>query len=227
MIARRNLAIVLSVAFGLLAARASAAAELPPISVSAGYASEVFTSRSYDLVDSDDHLPMFRIGAGYQLRQFSFGMLDVEGAFHTGGAGESVHVVNTSGLAFRGVELGGNLRRSVWTHFEPYAHLGVGYDWATLTLNGGASLTQTVSRPAVNGMLGFQIPMPLALTENAPALIIDIGVGYTLRPGFGFHELRAPEPVKQPDDPIASAAVNVGTLPLSGISYRIGLTFRL
>jgi hypothetical protein len=208
----------------LFASQAFAA--LPPVSASIGYASEVFTSSDYDLVDGDDHLPMWHFGAGYSLRP-ARGVLDLELQFHTGATGEAAYQSLQTSLWLRGVEAGATWRYPLYKHLEPYARLGAGYDWATLSL-GGERLEQTIGRPAANGTLGLQIPLPLRPdVENYSALVVDFGVGYTLRPAYGFHELAPRAPDEPGEDPIAHVPTNLGSLSLSGVAYRILLTFRL
>ena len=202
-------------------------ADLPPVSASLGYASEVFSSREYDLVDGDDHLPMWRLGAAYTLRP-ARGILDLELQVHTGATSESAHQALESKLWLRGVGAGATWRYPLYRHLEPYARLGASYDWATLTMGGENRLEQTVSRPAANGMLGLQVPMPLRPDgENIPAIVLDFGVGYTLRPAFAFNAMAPREPDEPAEDPIARVPTNLGDISLSGISYRILLSFRL
>lgn len=210
----------------LLLSAMPASAALPPLSASIGYASEVFSSSDYDFVDADDHLPMWRFGVAYTLRP-ARGALDLELQAHTGASGDSVHQAQQTSLWLRGVEAGATWRYSLLRHLEPYARLGAGYDWATLSIASGR-LEQTVGRPAANGTVGLQIPMPIRPdAENVSAIVLDFGVGYTLRPSFGFHALAPPTPDDPGEDPIARVPTNLGSMSLSGISYRILLSFRL
>ena len=72
---------------GLLAAPAWA---LPPVSFSLGYSAQVISSRSFDFVANQDHLQLFRAGAGYSLPVWR-GFLDLEVAFASGGTNELSH----------------------------------------------------------------------------------------------------------------------------------------
>lgn len=205
----------------------ASALALPPVSASIGYASEVFSASDYDFVDGDDHLPMWRFGAAYSLKP-ARGILDVELQYQTGSTSESVYQTLQSTLWLRGVQAGATWRYLLYRHLEPYARLGAGYDWATLTVGGESRMQQTVGRPAANGMLGVQVPMPLRMnTEHSSAIVLDFGVGYTLRPSYGFNQQGPKPPDKPEEDPVGHVPANLGSMSLSGISYRILIAFRL
>lgn len=208
---------------GLIAAPAWA---LPPLSLSLGYSAQVFTSRSFDLVASADHLQMFRVGIGYSL-PVPRGTLDLEVAFSTGGTQDFAHGTVPVQFGLFGVEAGGSWRYPLLAHFEPYVHLGAGWDWASLTIVDQTRLTQTVSNISGSAMLGAQVPFKLGPDDShAPWLLLDLGVGYILRPGASFHAMAPAQASPTPEDPIAHATTNLGTLPLSGIQYRVLLTLR-
>ncbi len=209
---------------GLVAANAWA---LPPVSLSLGYSAQVFTGRSYDLVSGNDTLASVRLGAGYSFL-LPRGALDVEASFTAGGAGDTVHNNIAASIDLKGLEAGLSYRYPLFAHLQPYLHLGAGVDWATLTLFDATRLAQTVAVGSGNAMLGAQIPFKLGPNDSrAPTMLMDLGVGYVLRAGAGFHAM-APGPADKPvEDPIAHASTNLGTLPLSGIQYRVLMTFRL
>ena len=207
----------------LLAAPAWA---LPPVTLSLGYSAQVFTGRSYDLVSSNDTLASVRLGVGYSftLRR---GFLDVEGAYASGGTTDTTQGGIPVSFQLSGLEAGLAYRYPLLAHLEPYLRLGAGWDWVTLTLQDPTRLTQTVSNASGSAMLGAQIPFKLGPDDSrAPWLLMDLGIGYTLRPGAGFHAMQ-PAQTPRAEDPIAHASTNLGTLPLSGIQYRIAITFRL
>lgn len=209
----------------LLAAPAWA---LPPVSLSLGYSAQVFSARQYDLVATHDTLQQFRIGAGYAQPVWR-GFLDLELAFSTGSTGAYSHGAIASSFALSGLELAASFRLPVLRHFDPYLLVGAGYDWATLTLADESRLTQTAGTLAVRAMIGAQLPFKLGPADSrAPTLLLDLGLGYAGRPSAGFHAM-APAPVRSSGEeaPIARAGTDLGSLPLSGIAYRVLLTFRL
>lgn len=203
-----------------------ALAALPPLSASFGYAAEVITTRDYDFVDGNDHLPMLRVGVAYSLA-VSRGILDVELQFHTGDTRELVHQAINADLWLRGVEGGAAWRYPLLRHLEPYARIGAGYDWATLQL-AGPRLEQTAGAPAASALAGVQLPLWLSSgAERSSAIVLDLGIGYTLRPSFAF-DAAMPRPPDEPGEaPIENVPTNLGSLSLSGISYRLLVSYRL
>lgn len=209
----------------LLAAPAWA---LPPVSLSLGYSAQVFSSRQYDLVATDDTLQQFRAGAGYALPVWR-GFLDLELAFSTGATGAQSHGGIAATLVLRGVGLDVGFRLPVFRHFHPYVLVGGGYDWASLTLFDTSRLTQTVGTLGGKAMLGAQVPFKLGPADSrAPTLLFDVGLGYVGRPNAPFHAMApAPTGARGDEPPIARAGTDLGSLPLSGITYRVLLTIRL
>jgi hypothetical protein len=211
-------------AFALLAAPALA---LPPVSVSLGYSAQVFSARSYDLVGGHDHLQQIRVGAGYALPVWR-GFLDLELAFATGSTGQVTHNNVPTSFVLRGLEAGAAFRLPMFKHFHPYLLVGAGWDWSTLTVLNDARLTQTVSDLSGRAMLGAQIPFKLGPSySRAPFLMLDLGLGYVARSGAGFHAMGPSPGYGVQEDPIPHGNTDVGTLPLSGIAYRILVTCRL
>lgn len=211
-----------------LLSASTAFAELPPLQANLGVFTQVFSSRGYDLVDTDDHLHSFRLAAGttFQLRRWQ---LDVEGAFSAGGTETFAHQQVPSSLALTGLEVAGTARFLALSWLHPYVRVGVGYDWATLELFNETRLTQTVGNIAGHGGVGVQLAARLTRQESrAVHLLFDIGAGAVLRPAYAFTAL-GPAPVTgAQSDPIGGrSTVNLGTLPLSGITWRIlvGLRF--
>jgi len=209
---------------GLLAAPAWA---LPPVSLSVGYSAQVFSARGYDFVAGHDHLQQLRVGAGYALPVWR-GFLDLELAFASGSTHQWTHGAIETSFVMRGLEAGASFRLPVRTHFHPYLQVGAGWDWSTLTVGSQARLTQTVSAASGRAMVGAQIPFKLGPSDSkAPFLMFDLGLGYVVRPSAGFDAMAPAQAAVSGEEPIARARTDLGTLPLSGIAYRVGVTFRL
>jgi hypothetical protein len=199
-----------------------AAAEVPTLSASAGYSTQVFMARGYDLVGVDDNLHQGRIALGTAFT-LPFGWLDVEVGFATGGTVSTTHGTIPTEFALKGLQLGVSYRVPVRSWFHPYAQVAGGYDWATLTLLDQTRLTQTVSNVSGTGLLGVQFAIRMGGQKEArvPWLLFDLGAGAVLRPPSHFDAM-GPAPVAKPAaDAIPSASVNLGTVPLSGFTGRI------
>ena len=214
--------------FAVLACASLAGAEVPTLLASAGYSTQVFGARGYDLIGVDDNLHQGRVavGTGFNL---PFGTLDLEVAFSTGGTRSVSHTVIPVEFALKGLQLGVGYRVAVRSWFQPYAQVAGGYDWATLTLANETRLTQTVGSFSGTGLLGvqFAVRMGGAMSPRVPWLIFDLGAGAVLRPLTRFDAM-APAPVRPaPTDPITVSSVNVGSVPLSGFTARllIGVRF--
>ncbi|MBL8917315.1 MAG: hypothetical protein JNJ54_00520 [Myxococcaceae bacterium] len=213
--------------FATLLSGSLAAAEVPPLHATVGLSSQLFSARGYDLLDGDDIFLSFRLAGGttFELRRFS---IDVEGAFSTGGVDGIAHAQVNSGLTLLGFEVSGTARWKLLTWLEPYVRVGVGADWATLTLFNTTRLTQTVGNVAGHAGLGVQVSARLTKPEQRGVfLVADLGAGGVLRPAYDFDAM-APAPVVGPQaDPIGGRnAVNVGALPLSGITIRANVGVR-
>ena len=204
-----------------------AAADVPPLHATVGLSSQLFSARGYDLLDGDDVLLSFRLGAGtsFMLRHFA---IDVEAAFSTGGTEALAHAQISSSLALLGFEVSGTARWLLLSWLQPYVRLGAGADWATLTLFNTTRLTQTVGNVA--GHAGLGVPLTARLTkpeQRGVFLVADLGAGGVLRPAYDFDAM-SPAPIVGPQaDPIGGrGAVNVGALPLSGITIRANVGVR-
>lgn len=208
-----------------LTVSAPALAEVPALAADLGYAATVVPAKALDLVAPQDHLGSFHVGAAATL-PVSDAQVDIEAAFNSGGSNTTAHGTVATSLWLRGVEVGARYRYPVRRWLEPYLRLSGAYEWGTLTLLNEASLTQTVGNPSGTALVGVQLPVALAKGARAPKLLLDLGVGYTLRPGFRFDAL-GPAPVKPaPEDPLGRGTVDLGTLPLSGVAYRITVALR-
>ena len=205
----------------LLASRAEA--EVPTLAASVGYASELFTARAYDFVATSDGLPMVRLATSTSLELAPW-RVDVELGYQSGSTDAFVHSTVRTELWLRGLELGATFRYPRWRHLHPYARLGAGWDWATLSVSGQSGLAQTTGNLSGRGLVGAQLVLPLAPRGwRAPALVFDLGAGYVLRPAYEFHALTRSG---GGDDPVAQAPVDLGSLPLSGPTVRLMLSLR-
>ncbi|PTL80896.1 hypothetical protein [Vitiosangium sp. GDMCC 1.1324] len=195
-----------------------------PLTFRLGYAGQVSTARAYDLVDENDHLPLFRTGIAYAFL-LPGGRLEVEGGFLSGSTSAPLHQVATAKLGLVGVELGAAYRVRVGTHFEPYAQALVGYDWLNLQLS---ELKQGTRQLSATGLVGVSLLLPLQRSNpDSLAFLVDLGVGYGFRPEARFDALAPTPPGKDEEEPIRSAPLPVGTLPLSGVTYRLQVGLRL
>jgi len=82
----------------------------------------------------------------------------------------------------------------------------------------------------VSGMLGFDVPVILTREDDERLrewLVVQVSAGYCFRPAFRFDVLVPEKPDRPPADYINRAPVDFGKLSMSGIVYRLGLTFRL
>jgi len=217
----RNLLLLAVVALGF-----GARAEVPAISASLGYSSEIYLSRSWDLVDDDDHLPMLRVGAGTSL-EVPYGYVDVEAAFQSGASRSAAHSTISTDFWLRGVRVGAAYRYRLWRYLEPYVQLGGGVDWATLTLLGPSRLTQTVPVVVGTGLVGAQVPLWLGVGKGRwPFFVLDVGLGGVVRPSATFSAMQPQAPSKPPTDPVGQGSVNLGSLPLTGLTFRVVTTLR-
>lgn len=195
-----------------------------PVSLRLGYVGQVSTAREYDLVDSNDHLPLLRLGAGYSF-DVPRGRLEVEGGFLSGGSTAQLHLLSEASLGLVGLELGAAYRMPLGPTFEPYVQALVGYDWLDLEVG---SLSQGVGQVSATGLLGVSFAIPTRLGNAAsPAILFDIGVGYAFRPEARFDALAPEPPDEDVKEPIASTALSMGSLPLSGVTYRVQIGLRL
>jgi hypothetical protein len=199
-----------------------AAAEVPTLSLSTGYSTQVFTARGYDLIGTDDNLHQGRValGTGFTL---PFGALDLEVAFAAGGTKSVTHQSIPVDYALRGLQLGVAYRIPVTAWFQPYAQVLGGYDWATLTLASTERLTQTSGSFSGSGLLGVQFAVRMGGPKEprVPQLIFDLGAGAVLRQESKFDAMSPEQPKPAPADPLAVSSVNLGTVPLSGFTMRL------
>jgi len=206
-----------------------ALADRPPLTVSMGVVDQVITERAFDLVSSRDHLPLFRVSAGYGLNVLA-GRLDVDLAFRTGSTSATAYQAGTTGLSLVGAELAFAYRYPLARFFEPYLRLGVGYDWATLRVDGtGQKLAQTTGSLVGSGMLGFAFPLVVTNRDGLRHtwLVVDLGAGYAVRPGFEFDRMLPASSGKEDAGAPQQTPVDLGTLPFSGFVWQLGLTLRL
>ncbi|MCA3014247.1 MAG: hypothetical protein INH41_17840, partial [Myxococcaceae bacterium] len=203
-------------------AGSAAVAEVQPFHANVGVSAQVFSSRGYDLVDADDHLHALRfaVGTTFSLRVLQ---LDLEAGVTTGGTDVWAHQRLSAGLALAGLDLSATARFPVLSWLHPYVRVGAGYDWATLTLTNGATrLGQTAG--VVSGLAGAGVQFSVRMTrqhQRGVSLFFDVGAGGVLRPGVTFAALAPSAPVGPQADPLGQrGSVDVGTLPLSGLTDR-------
>jgi hypothetical protein len=202
----------------------STASARVPVSLRLGYAGQVSTPRAYDLVDENDHLPMFRLGAAYAFLLRS-GRLELEGGFLTGGSSASLHGLTEAKLGLVGVELGAAYRVRLGSYFEPYVQALVGYDGLNLQVG---VLKQDVGQVSATGLLGLSLVFPVQPNiAGSPAFLVDLGVGYGFRPEARFDALAPEPPDEDAEAPVPSLPLRVGDLPLSGVAYRLQVGLRL
>lgn len=212
----------------LLAALVSSSAfARGPVSVGVGYAAQVLSDRSFDLVSMNDHLGTFHVAASYEL-PFEPAALELDLSYFIGGSSAPIHVSYTGDLGLQALEAGAAGRYRLHRFFEPYARLGLGYGWAVLRIGSPERLSQLSGAIQGSALAGFQVPIALKLGRAERfKLVLDLSAGYTLRPEFGFHELSPPVPWKVPADSLPATGVDLGSLSLSGITYRFGAAFRV
>ena len=211
----RTLMLVAMVSTGAFAA-------VPTLAVSAGYSTQVFTARGYDLIGNDDNLHLGRVAVGTAF-VLPLGWIDLEAAFASGGTTSTSHTLVPVQFSLKGLQLGVTWRVPVTSWFHPYVQVAGGYDWATLTLVNESRLTQTVGNVSGTGLLGVQFAVKMGFSKDfrAPWFIFDLGGGMVIRPVTRFDAM-APAPSKPaPEDPIAVGSVNLGSVPLSGFTGRL------
>jgi hypothetical protein len=202
----------------------STASARAPVSLRLGYASQVSTARAYDLVDEDDHLPLFRLGVAYAFL-LPGGRLELEGGFLTGGSAASLHGLTDARLGLVGAELGAAYHVRLGTYFEPYVQALVGYNGLNLRVG---ALNQDVGQVSATGLLGLSLVFPLQPTAaTSPSFLVDVGVGYGFRPKARFDALAPEPPDEDAEEPVPSVPLRVGDLPLSGVAYRLQVGLRL
>lgn len=197
----------------------------PPLTATLGFGSQYATHRSYDLVDDDDVMPTVRAAVGYGF-QLPRALLDVELGYQSGGTSASLHGLRESSLWLHGVDVGATYRYSLFKYLQPYAGIAAGYEWATLE---AGALQQRVGSPRVTAMAGLGVPLVLIPRDGQDHALffVDFGVGYTLRPLFAFDAMKPEPPAKPAPDAIPIAPLDLGRMELSGLTWRLALTFRL
>jgi hypothetical protein len=205
---------------------AAPALALPPLGATVGYAADVVSRRSYDFVAAEDHLPKFAVSAGTRFA-LERGTLDLDLAFTTGGAGATSHTTLNTELGLITLEAAATFRYAWLRHLEPYARVSAGPGWATLTAyTAGGPVYQTLPNLSATGLVGLSFPFALT-AQGTATLVLDFGVGYSLRPVYNFNSLQR-EPLKHPTgDELPDVPLALGRLDLSGIAYRFGVGMRL
>lgn len=196
----------------------------PPLQAAVGLTTDVITHRSYDLVDTNDHFTRGFVSAGYALR-LREGNLNLDLTYSGGATFAPLHLKTPARLALQTLELGASFHYPWFRHLEPYARLGAGVGWATLELevaNGPAR--QRIVSPVGQAVLGLAAPVRLG--QGGRSVVFDLGVGYALRFDQNFDQLRRPEPARPTGEEISQAPLDLGRMPLHGLTYRLGLALR-
>lgn len=207
----------------LLTALSSWAA--PPIDIGISTGALVVQARSYDFVDDDDHLGLWRVETSWTKEAWR-GQLQLGLGGFSGATKAAAHQTLSADLWLRGIEASATYRYPALRWLEPYARAAVALEWATLSVLAGQRLEQTALAPVGSGLLGVDVVVPLAGAARR-ALVLDLGVGYAVRSAYQFDELKAPSPAKPGPENIPRSGVPLGALQLSGITYRIGVALRL
>lgn len=212
-------------ALALALTATTAAAELPQLSITGGWSTQVFAAREFDLVAATDGLSLGRVGLSAGL-PFRFGLLELEAAYLAGDTGALAHGNLPAYFSLQEAQLGLAWRVPIFNWLQPYLQLAGGLDWATLTLLNEARLTQTVLTGAGTALLGVQLVVRLGPrgAHRLPALVFDLGAGGVLRPATNFDALA---PIRgASDDALGQGTVALGSLPLSGFTARLQLGLR-
>lgn len=199
---------------------------VPKVYGGASIATTLITPRAYDFVDTDDVHTGVALFAGYSFT-LKRAYLDVELGFTTGGTRGVVYGGLSTDFAWRAVEVGVAYRYALFKHLHPYAKLLGGIDVATLSLISSARLTQTVVGAAGQALAGVQVPVYFERLSDTASIVLDAALGLGLHSPLAFDALGPPPPVKPVPDAIARATTDVGTLPLSGFTFRVGVLVRL
>jgi hypothetical protein len=208
----------------VLLSSAAASAELPQLSLSGGWSTQVFAAREVDLVAYQDNLSLGRIAgsAGFVL---GAGVVDLELAFAAGGVTDVAHVSSYAALELQLLQVGVAYRLPIFSWLQPYLQVSGGLDFATLTLGGVTRLHQTVITGSGTGLAGVQFVVRLGpARKRMPSLVFDLGAGGVLRPAVNFDAMGPREPAS--GEAIATSTVNVGSMPLSGFTARLQLGLR-
>lgn len=204
-----------------------ALAELPQLSVVGGWSTQVFSAREVDLVAAQDNMSLGRIGAsaGFLLGS---GVVDLELAFAAGSLSNMAHVNTFGDLTLQSIQLGVAYRLPIFHWLQPYLQVGGSADFATLTLGGPTRLTQTVLTPSGSLLGGVQLAVRLGpARQRMPSLVFDLGIGGVLRPAVNFDAMGPRPPERAPAEAtIAVGSVDVGRMPLSGLTARLQIGLR-
>lgn len=199
---------------------------VPRLYASGGLATTLITPRAYDFVDRDDVHTSGALALGYSF-ELKRAWLDVEVGFTAGGTVGSVYGAVSTDFAWRTVEVGVGYRYALFRHLHPYVKVLGGLDVATLTLFSTGRLTQTALGAAGQGLLGVQVPVYFDKPSRTASVALDAALGVGLHSALRFDALGPTPPERPAADAIARGTTDVGTLPLSGFTWRLGVVVRL
>ncbi len=199
---------------------------VPKLYGGAALATTLITPRAYDFVDTDDVHTGVALTVGYSFT-LKRAFLDVELGFTTGGTRSAVHSSLSTDFAWRAVEAGVGYRYALFKHLHPYAKLLGGVDIATLTIVSTERLTQTVVGGAGQALVGVQVPVYFERPTDTASIVLDAALGAGLHSGLAFDKLGPTPPQKPAADAIPRGSTSIGSLSLSGFTFRVGLLVRL
>ncbi len=225
MSAARELSLFAAVA--ALVCGATPAAALPPLMVELGYGDQVATSRTFDLVSTQDHLSGFQLSVAVRpLERWSRLWLEVSEFY--GATSADLHGLGTAGLSFHEIGVSAFYRRELIGPLSWYAKAGPRVAVGQLNLDapaGNPQLGEWAGTVGLGGALGLEAALDISGHDGATAASFGLRLeaGYVWFPDLTYGSLQAPKaspPAGQ--QPITSTAVAIGDLNLSGIHW--GLT---
>lgn len=210
-----------------LLAAGTAAADVPQLTLSGGLNTQVFAAREFDLVTFHDDFHQGRIAAAVGF-PFSFGLLDVELSYAGGTTANLAHGRVPVSFSLQQASLGLAYRLPLFHWLQPYVQLAGGLDWATLSLFGQRPQNQVRLGGSGTAMAGLQLVLRLGRPgpTRLPSLFLDLAAGAVMRPAARFDALAPATPSAGDEPPPANGVVDLGSLPLSGFSGRLGVGLR-
>jgi hypothetical protein len=215
------------VSFAALVCGAAQALALPPVMVELGYGDQVATSRTFDLVSTQDNLSGLQLSLA--TRPYApWGRVWVEVSEFYGGTSGDLHGDGVAVLSFHELGASAIYRHELIGPFGWYAKLGPRVALGQLNIqdeSGNNQLGQWNATVGAGGAAGLEGSILFTGREGeaSGAIGVRLEVGYVWFPDLSYNSLQAPKstPVAG-QQPIASADVAMGSLNLSGVHW--GLT---
>ena len=215
------------VAAAVLVCGASPAAALPPLLVEVGYGDQVATSRTFDLVSTQDHLSGFQLSVATRLLE-RWPRVWVEVSEFYGGTSADLHGIGSAALAFHEVGASALYRRTLVGPLGWYAKAGPRLAIGQLSIedaSGNGQLGQWNTTVGLGGAAGLEAALRLGQHDagEGTTLGLRLEAGYIWFPDLSFNALQVPKPTTTTPGPsLVTSNVAVGSLNLSGIHW--GLT---